>query len=262
MIFLLARPEEGFFFSLILAACSWFGLFLFLSFLSLAFTFLAWVFGFGAGQTAKAAEQRMKYKEDAMRFRLVVIVDTCALMAEGNGNDDKLLASFEHGLSWISSTIYTNHRSRDYFEQSMGGKLTINILIPNEVKEELKNHFNNPDKLAAARTGRANYAKAIALEHSATVSMTDVQFPTLEEPILGPDSDVDKKIIGLALESCKDEEWGEQTIVYILTRDGGIGAEVCAQHKTNRHEIYCNLNCDRISDGALATSLRRIVETC
>lgn len=211
--------------------------------------------GFGARQTAKA-------KEDAVRFWVVVIVDTCALMAEGNGNDDGLLASFQDGLSWIRSAIGAGHLPYDAFEQSIGGKLWLTILIPDEVKVELANHFDNPDKEAAARTGRANYAKAIALEHSATVSMTDVQLPTLEEPMLGPDSKVDKKIIGLALEHCKGEEWGEETIVYILTRDGGIGAEVCAQHKTNRHEIYCNLNYDRISDGALATSLRRIVETC
>lgn len=106
------------------------------------------------------------------------------------------------------------------------------IVLPTEVKQELAKHFFNKDKELNARRGRTFCASLMKLPIYCEESLAELQIPDLNETILGPDSDTDKKIIALALRYAQDG------IVYVATHDGGIKVELSILLARKQIEIY------------------------
>ena len=119
--------------------------------------------------------------------------------------------------------------------------MDIRHCVPVEVQLELSRHIKNiddPKKNQLARTARARYAALLASPEFMEASLENVAIPIIHESILGPDSDVDKKLIGFAYNLISEKI---ADVVVILTRDAGIGAEIAYQVKTNNRPVFCPL---------------------
>lgn len=113
--------------------------------------------------------------------------------------------------------------------------------IPEEVQVEIARHIKNDEdqeRNRLARAARALYVKMSALPNFSSDSLRDVSIPEIHERILGPDSDTDKKLIGFADQLLSKNK---AQIVYVATRDAGIGAELVFQSTRNGKPVYCDL---------------------
>jgi hypothetical protein len=115
-------------------------------------------------------------------------------------------------------------------------------VIPIEVKKELFKHFDSPDKNTAARHGRTFVAKIMSREDYHEVSLEDVPCPSIIESVLGPDSIVDKKLIGYAMRFLKEDP---QNIAFIATNDGGIQTEVSALQTQRKLNIFSPVSTEK-----------------
>ncbi len=107
--------------------------------------------------------------------------------------------------------------------------------IPTEVKVELKGHFGDELKDSAARKGRGFVAKIMTDPGYEEVSLQGVKISNTLESLLGPDSEIDKKLIGFALEFLtKDSD----NLAFIATRDGGIETEAAHLMTKKKVSIY------------------------
>ena len=108
----------------------------------------------------------------------------------------------------------------------------VELILPTEVKEELAKHIADKDKEQAAQQGRNFCASLMKLPEYRERSLADLTPPEMSEKVLGPDSDVKKRIIALALRCA------EEGIVYVATHDGGIKAELTLLFAKKHLPIY------------------------
>ncbi len=108
-------------------------------------------------------------------------------------------------------------------------------VIPLEVKKELKKHLDSPDKNLAARKGRTLSAKIMGRSDYREVSLAEVPIPELVEVLLGPDSDVDKRLLGFALQFLEADP---SNAVFLTTHDGGIQAEVSVLQSQRAKHLF------------------------
>ncbi len=107
--------------------------------------------------------------------------------------------------------------------------------IPEEVKGELEKHLRSDDKSTKARRARGILAELAGKKNTSEISLLHVKVPQLIETRLGPDSIVDKKIIGYAI-SLLSTNFDD--FVYIATKDGGIELEVSKIRVEKTLNIY------------------------
>ena len=120
--------------------------------------------------------------------------------------------------------------------------------VPFEVQMEIAKHINDindKDKNTAARAARALYARILTSANYCESSLADIPIPDIHEKVLGPDSETDKKIIGLAYKLLEE---GKAVAVFIATRDGGIAAEVVYQCTKNGRPVYCDMVWKQFTD--------------
>ena len=141
-------------------------------------------------------------------------------------------------ILYDTSFIMNNNDFPDFLYSGLslrGTFLHEEHVIPAEVKKELFNHFDSPDKNTAARRGRTFVAKIMSRDDYREVSLADVPCPSIIESVLGPDSIVDKKLIGYAMRFLNENP---QNIAFIATNDGGIQTEVSALQTQRKLNIF------------------------
>lgn len=130
-------------------------------------------------------------------------------------------------------------------------------LIPLEVKRELKKQLDSPQKDLAARKGRTFAATIMGRNDYKEVSLENVPLPEINETLLGPDSIVDKQLLGFALKTIDDDSSGA---VFLATHDGGIQTEVSVlQTKLGKH-IFTPVTRDKLVTFLREYEINRLYE--
>ena len=113
----------------------------------------------------------------------------------------------------------------------------LRIVVPQEVKQEIMRHYKDDEKKQKAAVARSIVSELITLKGYEETCLADLQTSEPTEAILGPDSDVDKKIIGLARQLC-----GHEKIVFVASHDGGIKCEVSTLWRVEKLNIFSPAN--------------------
>lgn len=103
--------------------------------------------------------------------------------------------------------------------------------VGRQVKQELSAQLNDPDMKEHAVVGRGYLIKIMQDPgyQEVTFDVDAARSFNFLEPLIGPDSDVDKQLIAFAAKQSENVD-----LVFIATRDGGIEAELVAQRNAFR----------------------------
>ena len=113
--------------------------------------------------------------------------------------------------------------------------ISVQHIIPTEVKQEIVRHLASDEKAPAARTARARCAEIMADKGYKEISLADIPITPNREALLGPDSKTDKGIIALARRLATTSE---PELVYIASNDGGIHTELSLLHSQDGLPIF------------------------
>ncbi|MBM3877744.1 MAG: hypothetical protein FJ386_13685 [Verrucomicrobia bacterium] len=106
-----------------------------------------------------------------------------------------------------------------------GGGLAIppvTHIIPRQVKEEIHARLDSPEHESAQRA-RSLCSKIMALPACEEADLAGASMPAIQEKFLGPQSERDQRLVGLALDCIAEFP---SAAVYVATHDGGILAEL------------------------------------
>ncbi len=187
---------------------------------------------------------------------VAVLFDTCWLMNMPNSKEWPSPLRDQFGEP-------TGINRDDNIEHdSNAGKLKprislVHLFLPHEVKVELANHLANPDKKNDAKRGQVFCAKLMGFINLEQPSLMELECPVLYESVLGPDSDIDKKIITLA------KKLASENLVFIATHDGGIQTEIALIRAKENKPIYspCSMKEFESHFAKLSNDIRRVWQT-
>ena len=157
------------------------------------------------------------------------------------------MEQLHYAIIWDTSVLMIP----DLFEKILTNLLNLNnadglrgsFILPLQVAQEIKVHLDSNEKAKDAKRARSKIAKLLLpMEGLKRVDLGPITIPELKEPELGPDSEVDKKIIGLALailsgekQYCNESRFSR---VLVATLDGGIIAEISTRRTQLGEQIY------------------------
>jgi hypothetical protein len=184
-----------------------------------------------------------------MKVRIAVVIDTSFLMLDrqvraempvwstgfvfsgegepwwGTGFDETVAAASRRCLG--RKTV-ENTAQRYFFERvarevfyELADKVELAVYVPKEVTEELKSHFANESKTAAAKSARKLFAEIVD-RGCEEPSLADV-VPEIIDGVMGSDSPTDRKLVAFAKSLAAS---GKFEAVIVATDDGGILTDV------------------------------------
>jgi hypothetical protein len=112
----------------------------------------------------------------------------------------------------------------------------LRIVVPQEVKQEIMKHYKDDEKKPNASVARTMVSGLMALKGYEEICLESIPAAESKEAILGPDSEVDRKIIGLARKLCT------QGIVFVVSHDGGIKCEVSTLRRLENLNMFSPAN--------------------
>lgn len=107
-------------------------------------------------------------------------------------------------------------------------------IIPREVKEEIHARLDSPEHETAQRA-RTLCSKIMALPGCEEASLASASLPAIHETFLGPQTERDQRLVGLALDCLVEFP---SAAVYVATHDGGILAELSHHRSKAQRNVF------------------------